>query len=112
MTRENDLISHFSEHDFKGTQPRIAHVDATGHEQQEENLGTEQHTVVEERDVSVQPHARLRFGHPDRVQLSNKSENASLKRDDVGRGRRFTSAIPEIPETQVSTFRFARTVGV
>ena len=35
--------------------------------------------------MSVQPHARLRLGHPDRVRLSNESEYASLKRDDLGR---------------------------
>ena len=78
MTKK--IISHLSEHDFKRTQPRIAHVDATGHEQQEENFGTEQHAIVEERNVSVQPHARLRLGHPDRVRLSNESENASEAR--------------------------------
>ena len=34
--RPNDvkrMISHFSKHDFKGTQPGIAHVNTAGHEQ-------------------------------------------------------------------------------
>jgi hypothetical protein len=56
------MIPYFSVHDLKGTRPSIAHVNAVCHKQQKENFGGEQEAVVNNRDVCMQPQARLRLG--------------------------------------------------
>jgi hypothetical protein len=53
------VISYFSVHDFKGTKPEIAHIDATGHDKQENDFGGKQHGVVIKGNVHMKPHARL-----------------------------------------------------
>ena len=39
-------------------------VDASGHEYNEDDLGTQEQDIVQERPVSALPRARLGHGHP------------------------------------------------
>jgi hypothetical protein len=39
MSQRRAVISYFSVHDLKGTKPEIVHIDATGHDQQENDFG-------------------------------------------------------------------------